>query len=433
MVATLPILNRLALHGDSHVAATSLLLLGVWLLFRWEDEPSWRRAFLAGLAFGILPTVRYPETVVGLGVLAFFAFQSRGRKWARGLLPAAMGAALPLLLLGFHNARVYGAPWRTGYGFTNEQSAFSLDYLAANVPTYLNALLTEGTGLFFLLGSAGIVWMCLNAETRPKGVLFLGAVASLTLLYSAYYWGAQEEAELTLRYFLATLPLLVLGTLWLVQRVPYKRISLGLFSALSLLYLGGALPKSSDALLEEWLGMARGQAVTLAVTEMVPTGSVLIARREIQNMLDYFGLWRLVDDRMIPGTPGRLEATLVWEISDEDRARWSRLPTPVQITKGVESRGRYVGLGDRELGSLVLRDLTDWAGQDTGIYWIGNPRTVKAFGELAADEVRLLPIGEVPLPGSGAGVFLPAWVPKSPLTLFQLELDFSASLSKEIS
>jgi len=422
LVATLPILNRLALHGDAHVAATALLLLGVWLLLRWEDRPSWFGAFLGGLAFGILPTVRYPEAVVAFGVIAFFALQSRRDRWYRGFLPATVGASLPLLLLGLHNARVYGAPWRTGYGFTNEQSAFSPSHLAANLPTYLDALTTGGVGLFFLLGSVGIVWMCIGSKSRTRGGLFLGAVASLTLLYSAYYWGAQEEAELTLRYFLATLPLFVLGTLWLVQRIPYRRASLGLFSLLTILYLGRALPEGSRSLLEEWVGMARGQAVSVAVTETVPPGSVLIARREIQDMLDYFGRWRLVDDRMIPGTPGRLEATLVWELTDEDRSQLSGIPTPVQITKAVEARIRYVDLDDRELSSLVLEDLRDWVGSDGRIFWLGNPRTVEAFGRLAGDDVRLLPLGEVNLPGWGGGTVLPAWVPKAPLLLFELEI-----------
>jgi hypothetical protein len=429
LVATLPILNRLALHGDAHVIATAVLLLGVWLLLRWEDKPSWLGAFLAGLAFGILPTVRYPEAVVGLGVITFFALQSRPGRWSRGFLPAAVGASLPILLLGLHNARVYGAPWRTGYGFTNEQSAFSSSHLAANLPTYLEALTTGGVGLFFLLGSVGMVWMCIRAESRPRGTLFLGAVASLALLYSAYYWGAQEEAELTLRYFLATLPLLVLGTLWLVQQIPYRRVSLGLFSVLTLLYLGQALPEGSRSLLEEWVGTARGQAVTVAVMERVPPGSVLIARREIQDMLDYFGRWRLVDDRMIPGTPGRLDATLVWELTDEDRSDLSGVATPVQISKAVESRARYVGLDDQGLISLVLKDLRDWAGPDTGIFWLGKSRTVEAFGQLAADEVQLLLLGEVSLPGWGGGTVLPPWVPKAPLFLFQLELGASTPLS----
>ncbi len=139
-------------------------------------------------------------------------------------------------------------------------------------------------------------------------------------------------------------------------------------------------------------------------------------------MLDYFGRWRLVDDRMIPGTPGRLEATLVCELTDEDRSRLSGIPTPVQITKAVESRARYVGLDDRELSSLVLEDLKDWVGSDGRIFWLGNPRTVEAFGQLAVDEVRLLPLGEVNLPGWGGGTVLPAWVPKAPLLLFELEI-----------
>lgn len=422
LVASLPILNRLALHGDAHVAAATLLLLGVWLLSRWEDDPSGTGAFLAGLVLGAIPTVRYPEAVVGLGVVGYFVFQPSSIRLRRGLVPAALGAAVPLLLLAIFNARTYGSPLRTGYGFTNEQAAFGFSYLRANLPTYLGALVAGGGGLLVSLGSAGILWMAVREESRPRGLLLLLATGSLTLLYTSYYWGAQEEAELTLRYFLPAFPLFALGFVWLASRIPYRRTSIGVFVGITLLYLAWALPASSRALLEEWVGAARGSLVVEAVTEVVPEGSVIIARREIQDMLDYFGRWRLVDDRMIPGTPGRLESTLVWELNDEERSRWEGVPTPVQITKAVEARARYLGLDDRALASLVLSDIRDWVGPGGEIFWLGKPETVEAFGRLADEDVRLVKLGEVNLPGWGQRAVLPSWVPKAPMALFRLEV-----------
>jgi len=421
VVVALPILNRLALHGDAHLAATALLLLGIWLLFRWQDDPSNGRAFVAGLALGLLPTVRYPEAVVGLAVLAFFLTQKdRDRGW-KGLLAGAVGAAIPMVILAGYNASVYGAPWRTGYGFTNEQSAFSFTHLGANLPTYLGAFATGASGLWFLVGLLGMIWMVRLRESRARGVLLMGAVVSLTLLYGAYYWGAQEEADLILRYFLVTLPLLALGAGWFVNRIPYRRVALASLALLSLLYLARALPSSSEALLEEWVGVARGQAIVDVASVGIPEGSVIIARREIQDMLDYFGRWRLVDDRMIPGTPARQEATLVWELSQEDRDRYAHLPTPVQITKGVEARARYVGLSDLELATLVFEDIQDWVGPDQRVFWFGNPTTVEAFGRLVGSRVRIQPLEEVEMPGWGGATLLPAWVPKAPLVLFRVE------------
>jgi len=439
LVAVLPILNRLALHGDAHLAVTALLLGSVALLFRWEDRPSNRWAFAAGLSFGLLPWVRYPEAVVGLGVLAFFgirrwglpgrpadASDELGGSRSGGFLPAALGAAVPLLILGGYNAWAYGAPWRTGYGFTNEQMAFGPGNLVANLPTYMGAMVGGETGILVILGLVGMLWMVGRPRDRARGGLLLVSSASLTLLYGAYYWGAQEEAELTLRYFMSTLPLFALGAAWMARTLPLRRVSLTLLALVVVLYGSRAIPGSAQALIQEWVGIARGQAVVEATVEAVPPGAILVARREVQDMLDYFGRWRLVDDRMMPGTPARREATLVWELSDDDRARLAHTPTPVQITKAVESRARYVGLGDRELAGLVLKDMGEWAGGGAPIFWLGQPSAVADFTEVAGPDIRAVPLREVEMPGWGSGTVLPSWVPKAPMVLFRVETDSSS-------
>jgi hypothetical protein len=442
LVSVLPILNRLTLHGDAHLAVTALLLGGIGFLFRWDDGPTRSRAFLAGLAFGLLPFVRYPEAVVGLAVLAYFG----ARRWCSsapagavkestsgsepgqetvpssgGFFTAALGASLPLLALGIYNAWAYGAPWRTGYGFTNEQFAFGAGNLGANLPTYLGPLLTGEAGILVIPGLVGLVWMALRRATRARGVLLLVAALSLTLLYGAYYWGAQEESELILRYFMSTFPLFALGATWLAREAPVRKVSGPVFALAAAFFLFRAVPSSSQALIQEWIGVARGHALVEATVDAVPSGAVLIARREVQDVLDYFGRWRLVDDRMMPGAPAREEATLVWELSDADRARLAHVPTPVQITKAVEARARYVGLSDQELARLVLKDMEEWAGSENPVFWLGQPSAIAGFTDVAGPDVQASPILEIEMPGWGGGTVLPAWVPKAPMVLFRIE------------
>ena len=423
MVAVLPILNRLALHGDAHPAVAALLLLGVLLLFRWEEDPTAGRAVVAGMALGCLPLVRYPEAVVGLAVAVFFLLPRAEASARTGFLAATAGAAVPLATLLVYNGLVYGSPWRTGYGFTNEQSAFSLGNLTENLPTYLDALTTGEAGVWFVLGLLGLAWMTVQRTTRHRGILLSGMVLSLTVLYGAYYWGAQEESDLILRYFMATLPLLVLAVAWVAGSIRSRLVALVGLVVASAAYLLGAVPGSAEALLEEWVGNARGQAVSGVALEAVPEGSVIIARREIQDLLDYFGRWRLVDDRMLPGTPARAEATLVWELDPEVRAQLSDVPTPVQITKAVEARSRYVGLGDQELASLVLRDIEAWTGGGALVFWLGKPSTLESFSAIAGELVQITALGTVDLPGWGGGTLLPAWVPKAPLVLFRIDFE----------
>jgi hypothetical protein len=429
IVAALSPLNRLALHGDAHVAATAAILLGIWLLFRWEDEPTWGRAALAGLAWGVLPTLRYPEAILGFAVAAFFLLGPRGARLKRGLIPAACGAAVPIFLLCLHNALVYGAPWRTGYGLTSEQTAFAWSNLWYHLGPYLQALVLGGAGPFFVLGLLGILWMIARRDTRSRGVLFLGIILPLTLLYAAYYWGTAEEPASTLRYLLPTLPVYVLAAFWILKwvvRTGRRRsttIAVGLWVLLSLVQLGRALPEGSRFLLGEWMGLARGRAVVEAVEGSVPPGSVLVGPREIQEILDYYGRWKLVGDRMLPGTPAHEEVVPWWELTEDVRSELASRPGPVQLTRALEDRARYTGLGDPELARLVLSDMREWAGPEGELFWVGTPSTVTAFAGLVGNGFRFHSLGAIPLPGEGEVELPYYWIPKGPLALFRLEWD----------
>jgi hypothetical protein len=124
---------------------------------------------------------------------------------------------------------------------------------------------------------------------------------------------------------------------------------------------------------------------------------------------------------MLPGTPAHEEVVPWWELTEETRSELASRPGPVQLTRALEDRARYTGLGELELARLVLSDMREWAGPEGELFWVGAPSTVTAFAGLVGIGFRFHSLGAIPLPGEGE-VELPFyWIPKGPLALFRLE------------
>ena len=81
-------------------------------LLRFEQFGSRNAGLMAGVLLGAIPTVRYPEAIVGVAIGAWLSWWVRPiwRVW-----PTLVGAAIPLGALLAHNAAAYGAFWRTGW------------------------------------------------------------------------------------------------------------------------------------------------------------------------------------------------------------------------------------------------------------------------------------------------------------------------------
>jgi 4-amino-4-deoxy-L-arabinose transferase-like glycosyltransferase len=68
LLAINPIFNLHAQYHYAHMAAACLLVWGLLFLVRWARNGALKEIFLAGLIFGCVPTVRYPEATFALGV-----------------------------------------------------------------------------------------------------------------------------------------------------------------------------------------------------------------------------------------------------------------------------------------------------------------------------------------------------------------------------
>ena len=189
VMAINPVIDSRALIADSHTATAFMLVWGGYLLVRWSRSRSVGLAFLLGLVWGYIPTIRYAETIYGIGIAIFLLLHDpRDRQVRMGCIAAVAGAAIPLVALLTHNLVAFGGMLQTGYSLTKEQTGFGGTYFMRGVVPYIQGLHSEGVGLFFPLGIAGITAFCMDRGNRRAGALLAGLIVPVTVLYMSFYY-----------------------------------------------------------------------------------------------------------------------------------------------------------------------------------------------------------------------------------------------------
>ena len=366
-----PVANARALAGDAHTSTAFFLVWGVYLLARWSGSFSLGAGFLAGLALGMIPTIRYPEALFGLAVGAFLLLHARRQKryWL-SVAAVGLGAAVPLAALLIHNQLAFGAFWRTGYSLTNEQTGFGWTYFLRNAVPYLQNILGQGVWVFGALGLVGAVVMCCRRDTWRRGALLLGLIAPLTLLYMAYYWAPMRMAGATMRFLVPTFFVYAVAGAWLLSQIARHHglgawVSAGVVLALTLAW---GLPQSVRFLSRDKHINGALAKITDVLWEHVPPGSIVIAHSSVLQHLDFIGRWRLADEAVLAGRgarrrPGRRQ-------QDPDA------PSPSQRGKMDADRKRYDMSGRISVSKQTRADLKKWAGEDP-VYWLGEPRLIQ--------------------------------------------------------
>jgi hypothetical protein len=368
---------------------------------RWWQTASIVSVLLAGLCFGCVPTVRYPDVVMALGVGAFLVIVVwRGAKSARpsgpplneegaetrlaaarragfvDLVAFAIGALIPIIPLLIRNQLLLGAFWRTGYALTNEQTGFSWTYFRQHALAYIQTLNSGGVGLLLGIGVVGIVSMICYRASRALGVMFALVCLPMLLLYMAYYWAPQMNSAATMRFLLPTFPAYVLAGVWMLATflkdaprasrvaVPLTLLIVqGLWGVSDLVFETNRIRFSKETL-------AR---VTDKLDEVASAGDVIVSNNQILQNLDFVRKWKLADQQVLrgsgPGGPGRIGRGSGPDDQDDDR------PSPMQQAKREEQQKRYPGSqSDRE--EKFAEDVTKWAGEHH-VYLVGSESEVR--------------------------------------------------------
>ncbi|MGD2111346.1 MAG: hypothetical protein PVI86_18365, partial [Phycisphaerae bacterium] len=100
LAALNPVANEQALWAFGHTAVGFFMVWGLFCLAKWVRTYSPPYAFAAGLCFGIIPTIRYAEALLGLAALVFVALHVKANpRCARSVLAGLIGAFIPITAL----------------------------------------------------------------------------------------------------------------------------------------------------------------------------------------------------------------------------------------------------------------------------------------------------------------------------------------------
>ncbi|HEY4564022.1 MAG TPA: glycosyltransferase family 39 protein, partial [Thermoanaerobaculia bacterium] len=211
-MATSPVVLAETNDPDSHGGVIFFTIWGMLLLLRWWRTGRLHHAALAGLLLGLSAITRYTEGLLLLPMALVMMLAPKDRRRLAGGTAMAAGWLLPVGLQIAFNLRVFHQ--LTGYGATNESTAFGLGHLARHAGLVLRQLFFLGLPLLFPLAVLGLALLAWR-ERRLGLVLWAWALPGL-VLYAAYYWAVDDVAYT--RFFLTLLPPLVLGMAWLLTR-----------------------------------------------------------------------------------------------------------------------------------------------------------------------------------------------------------------------
>ena len=389
MLAINPTFMQHALACDAHMAVTSYLVWGLYLLVRWSQEGKLWQIFVAGIVLGCIPTIRYPEALFAAGIVAFMLGQ--WKKWPgiiRHYVAAVLGAAIPIIPLLIRNQLVMGAFWRTGYSLTNEQTGFSWEYFQEHAIEYVKTLHASGAGLMFGIGLVGIVCMICVRKHRAMGLMLALLCVPTLLLYMAYYWAPQGMTGATMRFLLPTFPLYALAGVWALDQM-VRPLPLGARIALPLALVGVQMLLATTDVLQQANQLHYRKDVLATVTDAIESvampGDVVVANQGLNQHLDFVRRWKVADSSVLSGGMGFGGGGRF-----APRAGSADAPSPMQTEKQTVLRERYTGtLADRR--AKFAKDLRTWAGGHR-VFIVGTALEVQnAFGDyLGADQLRIV-------------------------------------------
>jgi hypothetical protein len=430
------------LAGDAHIGVACMLAWAMYALYRWHEEGKLVHAILAGVCIGIIPTIRYPDVVMylGLGAFALYSVAQKGPKAFLQLLAMAGAAILALLPQLIRNQLVLGAFWRTGYALTNEQTGFGWNYFTNNFWLYIRTLASSGVGPMLALSLAGMAALLTHKRTRPTGLMLLGICLPMLLLYMAYYWsggpggggggggggrggpggpgggggggGGGIQGAGIMRFlvptFLAYSAAGVVALAMLVQQLPSAaRIAIPV--VLVVMQAMWALPDALPQSLRVKGQRANLAAVTSELERTIEPGSVVVASNGLLQHLDYVRDWKLADASLLRGGmggrgggPGGLFGTRF----GFGGGGGGDQPSPMQAAKRTLQAQKYTGSTAARLEQFHS-DVNKWAA-DKKVYLVGSESELQTYGQPNTDyqiiaRVTLPSEGGLGMAGPGGG------------------------------
>ena len=241
----------------THASNLCFIMWGMFFLWKWVREGNIRYGVPAGLLLGYAGIIRHTSLLMVLVVLAAIGsrfyevtidIQKKKQKPSfsekLGFYEFFLKAAGILLgcyaifpfLLAIYNWSIFGQPWTTGYGLSNEQFAFHWGQLGRNIPILNNGLNYEALFLVFPLGIAGMLVVGPIRESLMRLLWFVPIYFS----YASYYWGPSGMAYL--RFLICTFPVIIGSAFALIDHISIFRREVREFNPVG----SGAKPPNNE-------------------------------------------------------------------------------------------------------------------------------------------------------------------------------------------
>jgi hypothetical protein len=191
-----------------------------------------------------------------------------------------------------------------------------------------------------------------------------------------------------MRFLLPTMPLYLLPAMWIFRQFSDRRLAAVALGAVTVFQVIYCVPESNAMMHREKAGAARAAETIVKVEEQIPAGSVIVGDRTVLGSLYFTGNWKFADASFMSGGPGGILEEFMRRRGASDR------PSPMQVTKGQQSRAAYRDLPPEEHATLALADLRQWA-EGREVYWIGDRSAVRRFESLTAGEAEFDRTGEI--------------------------------------
>jgi hypothetical protein len=231
LLATNPLYATYALCSWAHISSTCFTIWAMFFTWRWGHRGGWVNAALAAGCISYAASIRYTDILLllPLGFSAGVRFWDLGRgssenggrvlffKECGVIALAGIIVALPMLI---HHTLAFGAPWKTGYSYCEENTAFSWQLARAHGPLLLEKMGAYGMKFIFPLGLLSLAFL-LFYEWKRAIFLALWIIPTL-LLYLGYYYAPTGENPYYVRFFITIFPPLMLSALSLVFLREYR-------------------------------------------------------------------------------------------------------------------------------------------------------------------------------------------------------------------
>ena len=292
LVASSPIFLSYAMQPMSDVPVSAAWATAMLLLHRSTTWSSAGAGLAAGIALLIRPNLSpfallLPMWIAGRAVWAADAAARWQRVWHLGAYLG--GLAVGVVVLALFNDKMYGGPFRSGYGEVSQM--FALANVLPNLRNYPTWFAEMQTPLPLVgLGALLVPWVARwPAATDRSFLVLFGAFGALVFVQYCFYF--VFDAWWYTRFLLPCWPVIMIGFGHLLASL--GRIAWGTALLATVVVAGLAVHGVSKAIEEHTFEMAQGErryvAVARLVREMTPANSVVLAMQHSGTIRLYGG------------------------------------------------------------------------------------------------------------------------------------------------